>query len=397
MSNAISKKFIIPNVDNLKVSSNEYSINFTIQRIIDKLFENDLALKKFYEVIFGQFMIYEYDPGSIYEYNQLIWFKDNDKDLHILRCDVNKMLPNSLAEYPSKSFASIGWKDLNPDIDILTEYGIEKRLNNYITKMFKQHTDDVNMHKYGKIAYDKSGRYALNAKVALNDFSNLDSHREEIFFPYQTVCLGRIKNKAITNGYARWYDNGLLEYDIVFRLSYVGYQEVDKDYHISADILSCNNLDLTNEKSCDNYFMKPADMSIFSYTGLKSGYEAEIGDTVQRNRNDYVNVYYADIEFAAAAANGVKAAETLYQFADTNYMVFASDVLSQNRDTKTANLNPTPNTLMFCNKQVGKLTAVLVTYPYRGNYTKTGLNAQSTGLQSNSFHCHIVGKGKTRS
>lgn len=397
MGSVISKRFIIPNVQNLDVASNEYSLNYTIQRIIDKLFQNDQALKKFYEVIFGQFMIYEYDPTSTYDYNQLVWFKDTEKDLHILRCDVNKMPPNSLEDYPKKSFASIGWKDLNPDIDILTEYGIDKRLNTYMTKMFKQHTDDVNMHKYGKISYDHGGRYALSAKVALNDFSNLDCRREENFFPYQTVCLGRIKDSAIINGYARWYENGLIEYDIVFRLSYAGYQEVDEDYHLSADILSCNNLDLVNSKVCDQYFMKPVDMSIFKYIGPKSGYDSEIGDTLQRNRNDYVNVYHAEINFAEAAANGIKAAEPLFQFDDTNYMVFCSDVVSQNRDTKSSNLNPTANSIMFCDKKVGKITAVLVTYPYRGNYTKQGFNAQNTGLQSNSFHCHIVGKGKTRS
>lgn len=397
MSNSITKKYIIPNVQNLDVASNEYSVNYTIQRAIDKLFQNDQALRKFYEIVFGQFMIYEYNPSSTYEYNQLIWFKDNDKELHILRCDVNKMLPNSLAEYPRKSFASIGWKDLNPDIDILTEYGIEKRLNNYLTKMFKAHTDDMNMHKYGKLVYDHGGKHSLSAKVAMNDFSNLNSKREQNFFPYETVCLGKLENAAITDGYARWYDNGLLEYDIVFRLSYAGYQEVDEDYHLSADVLSCNSLDLTSAKACDQYFMKPADMSIFKYNGNKSGYEVEIGDTVQRNMNDYVNVYHAELNFAEAAANGIKAAETLFQFADTNYMVFCSDMMSQNRNTKNSDLNPSSNSMMFCNKQIGKITAVLVTYPYKGNYTKQGFNAQHTGLQANSFHCHIVGRGKNRS
>ena len=216
-------KKIIHNIDNLDVASNEYSLNYTVQRIVDRLFENDMLLKKFYEEVFGEFMVYEYDPSATYEYNQVVWFLDSSKELHVLRCDKNKILPGSLSEYPAKHFASLGWKDLNPDIDILAQYGIEKRLRTYITKMFKQHTDDVAMHKYGKLSYDSKSRNSLSSKVALNDMSNLDSSREQNFFPYETMCLAQQQDGSIVDGFARWYDNGLLEYDIVFRLSYAGY------------------------------------------------------------------------------------------------------------------------------------------------------------------------------
>lgn len=96
-----------------------------------------MLLKKFYEEVFGEFLIYEYDPSATYEYSQVIWFLDKSKTLHILRCDKNRVMPGSLAGYnPSRPddtpFSSLGWKDLNPDIDILTQYGIEKRLRTYI-------------------------------------------------------------------------------------------------------------------------------------------------------------------------------------------------------------------------------------------------------------------------
>ena len=52
------------------------------------------------------------------------------------------------------------------------------------------------------------------------------------------------------------------------------------------------------------------------------------------------------------------------------------------------------NAITFCNKKNGQITAVLVTYPNRGNYSKKGQNAQNTGLEANSFHCHIVGRGR---
>ena len=59
---------------------------------------------------------------------------------------------------------------------------------------------------------------------------------------------------AIIDGSCRWYDNGLLEYDIVFRLGYMGYKEIDDEYHISADILSCNNLTFVGSTNNDKYF-----------------------------------------------------------------------------------------------------------------------------------------------
>ena len=89
--------------------------------------------------------------------------------------------------------------------------------------MFKLHTDDELLHKYGKLSYDAKSRNSLSAKIALNDFSNIDSSREQNFFPYKTVCLQSKEDDAIINGFVRQYDNGLLEYDIVFRLSYAGY------------------------------------------------------------------------------------------------------------------------------------------------------------------------------
>lgn len=387
-------KKIINNISNLDVASNEYSLNSTVQRIVDRLFENDVLLKKFYEEVFGEFLIYEYDQSATYEYSQVIWFLDKSNTLHILRCDKNKVLPGSLSSWPSKSFSDLGWKDLNPNIDILTQYGIEKRLRTYITKMFKLHTDDELLHKYGKLSYDTKSRNSLSAKIALNDFSNIDSSREQNFFPYKTVCLQSKENNAIINGFVRQYDNGLLEYDIVFRLSYAGYQEVDKEYKISADVMKCNQLDLTNQHNCDKYFCKPSDMSIFSQPSDMSSYTAEIGATQQQTRNDYVNVYSAVIDFANAAGNGNEVVSQMYQYENTDYMVFCSDVMSQNRDSKSDYLNPSPNAITFCNKKNGQITAVLVTYPNRGNYNKKGQNAQNTGLEANSFHCHIVGRGR---
>ena len=387
-------KHIIKHTTNLNVASNEYSTKYSIQRIIDRLFENDELLESYYQEIFNRIMIYEYNANTKYKYGNIIWYKSpKDSELHILRCDVHEIVDPQLDEkYPQYTFQQLGWKDLNPDIDIFTQYGLEKKINVFFTKMFKQHTDDLSSHRFGKISPELSSKNYIGYKVAKINGSNLNPQRENGFFPYETICLKNVStDDAIIDGSCRWYDNGLLEYDIVFRLGYMGYKEIDDEYHISADILSCNNLTFVGSTNNDKYFYDNQDTTIFN---TKSNFEATIGETLQGNRNDYVNVYSATLNFAEAA--GGEDRYTKYEFIDTDYMVFCSNQMSQTRDAKQVSLNPSPNTLTFCKKTKTSITAILITYPNATNYSKKGDNASTTGLMSNSFHCHIVGRGKSK-
>lgn len=222
--------------------------------------------------------------------------------------------------------------------------------------------------------------------LAKRDMSNLSPSRENVFFPYETYTLQPATDDAITHGICRKYDNGLMEYDITFRLGYRGYQEVDADYGVSADVIGCNDLNFQSDHSMDRYFYSNSDMSIFQSTDEKSQYEAEIGETLQVNRNDYVNTYAAQLNFAGAFNER--------RFVDSNYMVFSSDVLCQDRDFKYGSLNVSPNSMTFCAKKPGSVTALLVTYPNMSNFSKLGYNARNGGLMSNSFHCKLVGRWK---
>jgi hypothetical protein len=73
----------------------------------------------------------------------------------------------------------------------------------------------------------------------------------------------------------------LLEYDIIFRLSYVGDQEVDEDYGISASILECNKLDLVSTHGDESYFYSTNDAGMFHIGEENSNSlaESEIGNT----------------------------------------------------------------------------------------------------------------------
>jgi len=387
---------IIKNVKNIDVTSNEYQAKQTLQRMVDRLYQNDLALAAFYEKVFGQFYIYQYDPTAEYRYNQLVWFKcdvecetdqlaESGKGLHVLRCDVTKVQPNSLDGYPKKTFEMLGWKDLNPNVDILTEYGIKKVMEQYMTRQFKAHTDDESLHPYGKLSYDVTSKNVLSSKIMNRDFGNANPDREQTFFPYETIYLQ--PGKQILNGYGRYYDNGLLEFDIIFRLSYAGYREIDQEYHISADILSCNGFDMKDVKTESKYFYSNGDADIFCPVGELTQMSADLGESVEYKRNDYCNVYSAQIEFAQDDKDG-------HRFADTNYMIFASDVMCQDRDIKYGALNVGANQMTFAQKTTTGFTALYVTYPNQLNYSTAGYNAKNGGLMSNSFHCHVVGRWK---
>lgn len=387
------KRDIIRYTQNLDVGSNEYATKYSINRILEKLIQNDKLLEEFYQEVFGSFMIYEYQPGETYYYNDLIWFLDSEKNLHILRCNKSQTNENLANWSFGQPFEKYGWKDLNPDIDIFKEFGFEKKISNWISKKFKEHTDNLDYHPLGKISFGNTKPTSdIMTKISNREMSNLDPNRNQNFFPYQTIHLKTSENGPIIGGYCRKYDNGLLEYDIVFRLSYLGIREIDEDYKISADILECNKLDLAKYHLDEDYFYGSGDSQIFNQeSNLCSQFESEIGETRQRFRNDYVNVYSAVINFAQATST-LDSPSLKFKSKDS-YMIFSGDVTCQIRDTKTHSMNIGSNQMVFVSKQAGSFVAILVTYPNQ-NFNTSGYNAKNGGIEANSFHCSLVGRWK---
>ena len=54
----------------------------------------------------------------------------------------------------------------------------------------------------------------MKTKLLLADMSNIDEDRKNNFFPNKTVML--TADNTIKSGYYRQYDNGLIEYDIIY-------------------------------------------------------------------------------------------------------------------------------------------------------------------------------------
>lgn len=171
-----------------------------------------------------------------------------------------------------------GWLDLNPDIDILKDFGLAARIKTYIEQRIKRHSSSKVMHPFGRLSLDDSSSQSIESKVARADLANANSKRDTTFFPYHTFCLAPAANDAILGGQCRWYDNGLLEYDLVFRLSYKGHQLVDEEYNEYADVLSANILEMT-QTDIDKHFNAYSDGSIFT-PATSLAYQSSIGQTL---------------------------------------------------------------------------------------------------------------------
>lgn len=156
------------------------------------------------------------------------------------------------------------------------------------------------------------------------------------------------------------------------------------------DVVSCNNLNLRPSDGSESSFDRTNNMDYFNSVddiGIFNGsysYIGKVGNQWHGNRNDFVNVYSAKLDFQEILPTGFK---------DTNYMVFSSDCMSQRRSPGGGSMNPGTNTVTFCNKSRRSITAIYVTTPSAedredGDFAKNGC------MSSQSFSCRIIGKWK---
>ena len=162
--------------------------------------------------------------------------------------------------------------------------------------------------------------------------------------------------------------------------------------NVEYTTLCCNNVEFEDNSGkskaaldySDNtkYFNSSEDYSIFKYENTDDENNFSIvGSSIQRNRNDAVNTYFAKIKFLDN-----------YWFKDDKYMIFGSSMLSEFRDSQTSSLCPGSNTVTYCDKTRASVTAVLVTFPEDHVYKEPGYNAKNGGIAMNSWHCKIIGE-----
>ena len=100
-------------------------------------------------------------------------------------------------------------------------------------------------------------------------------------------------------------------------------------------------LDLGKNNMDQSYYLTFNDAAILMPKGIYVG-EADIGETVQRNRNDYVNVYSAYIDFADKITSNPYGLDVKFKDA-SSYMIFSSDIMCQDNDSDVGAMHVNSN------------------------------------------------------
>ena len=376
---------------NIHVAVNEQRNNIhVINRCLAKLLDNDKKLLELYTTMLGSLQIQPYDIEQTYHENDLVWFA-NGSDLYVLRC-ISQNSTYPILDPKTFSFEESGWQN-EIEYAHLLKIGADRLLQAQVKDMVLNHSLDQNYHKLGKISYEIASPDYVESKLLNRNLGfqppyigKLRSNRKNMHFPYQTFSLQ--SDASILKGCYRRYDCGLIEYDIIFKFGMSnGREDTTKG---EKNVLSANNVVLNSFNTvldagasstyADNskyFFGQSAD--IFKIYNDSERNSSTVGPNLQKNRNDIVNTYFAEIKLPQ-------------MFYNTNYNVFISDVLSQTSDGKT--LNPSPNVMTVCDKAPGSFKVVYVTYPLadQTSFNIEGKNTTSGGLAANSFQCQVVGR-----
>lgn len=362
---------------NIKVSPNEIFNKYTLNRNFLKLIENDQKISDLIVSIGDNiFNLQSYKFGYEYQLHDFCLYTETYNDtvlVFILQNIINnnrnkpilKIINNNI------SFIESGW-----DIKNSSSIFLASTINEYVNSLCKKqlyalHENDLSYHKYGKIRNLDD----LESKILKKDFSNIDSNRSKYFYPNETIQLQ--PNNVIQSGYYKKWDSGLLEYDIVYKLSYVKSEIND---YIQYDVLKCNDVTINDSDSDVNdtsynenkkYFADNDAKTIFKFNA--SG-ESIIDNIKQINRHKYVNAYSATIEFPII-------------FKDINYMIFDSNITNQVRNITSRTIDSASNKVVYLNKCRKSITPMYLMFDLTDN-------PDNAGLLFNSFHCKIVGRWK---
>lgn len=365
------KTSILPNTDNVDVSNHEILYTHQINRNINKLIENDKKLNELFKKAYGSVIINEYIEFKAYQIDDLIWFYDeNLEKLKILRCIIRNN--TTKPTFIDGSYEKSGWHD-EYEKEELSSYGLDITIDKNINTRIVQHQNTTTYHKYGRLSKYKQD---VDNVLMKTDLSNRNKRRELNFYPYQNYALE--SDETIITGFYRRYDNGLIEYDIIFKLGSDGTIDIDGETY---NKIVCNNLYINPgddyEEINKKYFNEYDSASIFNYKNNRTNNYCIQGSNVHTNRNDYVNVYSATIKFPVS-------------FRDTNYMIFVNDTASQVIDQNTSTIVAGSNSMTFVNKRKKEVTPLLITFA-QNNFSKVNYNSQNGCLISNRFSCKIIG------
>lgn len=348
--------YVLDNIDNVKVSSNEVFNRFTLNRNFEKLLQNDKDLEKLkFDIVSGR--IRPFVEGTSYGKNELVWYicespLSRMHELFLLRSTISDNIhtPELKIIDGQITFEDSGWLDVL-DLYTLLNNNFQGHVDSYIVnRLNTEHQFDSRYHRYGKMSEEN-----LSSEVLLADIGNIDRDRRYLHFPYMTGFMQ--EDDTILNGYYRIWDCGVLEYNILFRLGYRG----DK-FSLNGnelDVVTCNDLTLSDYA----YYSGDDGQNIFNRTDISSENDyVFVNDRIEVNHDDFVNSYSSMITFPIP-------------FMDTNYMVFSSVARIEEHDMDTATIDEGQNALTFANKLEGGITPLYIVFQ-----NKDMQNAYRAGL-----------------
>ena len=420
---------ILKYIENVNVSSNELVTRTSLNRNLLKLLENDKALLDYSGgVDRGLYRILPWEKGKTYDKNDLVWYVgyyvvpkniveyeremgrlsafdfssvSSSSDLetlsagwqrerqnvydkyHIVTLFLLRSLDNLNSNEPEltmidmiPTFDASGWKNENQFGTIYYDYFEDFTAHVLKDKLHEMHEVIKKYHKFGTL----SSFSEIDNKVLKTDFSNLSENRSSVFFPYETITLD--PSGSIVEGTMRKWDCGLIEYDLIYKLGDTsgGYIQYAADGSlIMHDNVAVNYLNLNPivEVSDPNlkydnspYYLTENDADIFVVPGEENAYSTDVKQT---GLNSVVNTYCGTITFPIA-------------FADTNYMVFGTEIACIDSGNGDGAAVANVNTTIYVNKAKKSITAVLIVPTYDSDVPRT--------LVNNRFRCHVVGRWK---
>lgn len=360
--------YVLKNIENVKISSNEIFNRFTLNRNFEKLLQNDKDLERLkFDIVSGR--IRPFVEGAGYEKNDLIWYickspLSGKRELFLLRSTISDNIhtPEMKIIDGQITFEDSGWLDVL-DLYTILNNNFNGHIDSYIVnRLNTEHQFDSRYHRYGTLRESN-----LSSEILLTDISNIDKNRKTLHFPYMTGFME--ENETILNGQYRIWDCGILEYNVLFRLGYRG-DKFDLNGN-QIDVVTCNDLQLSNYA----YYGGEDGQNIFNRTDISSESDyVFINDRIEVNHDDFVNSYSSTIRFPVP-------------FMDTNYMAFSSVGRIEEHDMDAATIDEGRNSLTFANKYAESIVPVYIAFQ-----NAEMKNAYRAGLVQNSFQCQFVGR-----
>lgn len=306
----------LPASSYIDIAPNEYVTKYSINRNFEKLLSNDFYLYETYSTSTNPSTSPTEKLKKAQTYNKLKTYNAGDFVFYKIKKDDTKFYILSSVQGSNSHKPTVRKNVVTNDLYVVNSdwwviVGIDPAKGNSLPK------DQVDMHVADSLALFQANHernteelsahpiQRLGIQQSEKAFRTLENISEERqVFQYPSYIQSLVGDNTVYQGYMRKWDNGLLEYDLTFRLGYINSDTAGKD------LISANNLIVPHRNNNYLYFKDDSDYAIFNKGG--EGYVVT-PSSKQVNLNPHMNAYTGTIKFPEP-------------FRDLNYMMFTTNV-----------------------------------------------------------------------